>query len=232
MSTVYIQKEIVDHINLINDTGADLVQYEFTVIGGLCLVADEAIASAAKGSFHVEENLLMQIADFVASEDTFATPNAPVFWDPISGNFSDTATAGYYRVGIVHTVKDAGGIVWMTKARDAVLLDQVVPAGEFGFIQYDVDADATTGLTNDFGFNFTVVDTFVECRAASGSGTITVGDSTPNSISSAMVCAVDTTIGRTTVVDDAYATVADGILTFTANGATDRGLVTLLVKGE
>ena len=124
-ATVYIQKEDVDHLNLINDTGADLAQYEFTVIGGLCLVADEAIVSAARGSFHVEGDLVLQFDatnDGVAGELTFATADADVFWKPSTGEFSDTSTATYYKVGIVHTVKNANGIVLMVKAHDAVLI--------------------------------------------------------------------------------------------------------------
>ena len=122
MSTVYIQKEKVDHINLINNTGADLAQYEFTVIGGLCLVADEAIVDGARGSFHVEENIQLQIDTFVAAEDTFATANADVFWKPSTGEFSDTSTATYYKVGIVKEVKNANGIVLIVKQRDAELI--------------------------------------------------------------------------------------------------------------
>lgn len=120
--TVYIQKEKVDHINLINDTGAALVQFEFTVIGGLCLVADEAIANGARGSFHVEENIQLQISGFVTGELTFGTANADVFFKPSTGEFSDTSTATYYKVGIVKEVKDSNGVVIMVKQRDAVLI--------------------------------------------------------------------------------------------------------------
>ena len=122
MATVYIQKEDVDHIRLNNDTGAALEQYEFTVIGGLCLVADEDIADGVVGPFHVEENLVMQIDTLKAAEDTFATVNADVFWDPATGEFSDTSTIGYYKVGIVKEIKNSNGVVRIVKARDAELI--------------------------------------------------------------------------------------------------------------
>ncbi len=122
MSTVFIQKEQVTHLNLINDTSADLEQYEFTVIGGLCLVADEDILDGARGSFHVEENIQLQVDTFVAAEDTFATANADVFWKPSTGEFSDTSTATYYKVGIVKEVKNANGVIRFVKQRDAVLI--------------------------------------------------------------------------------------------------------------
>lgn len=122
MSTVYIQKEVVDHVVLNNDTGADLVQYEFTVIGGLAAVADEAIVSAEEGSLHVEEGLIVQAADFVAAEDTFATVNQDVFFKPSTGEFSDTSTATYYKVGILKTVKNSNGVILFVKQRHAELI--------------------------------------------------------------------------------------------------------------
>lgn len=120
MGTVYIQKERVDHAVLTNDTGAALVQYQLTVIGGIVCIADEAIDDGAEGSFHIEENLVLQIDEFVAGEDTFATENADVFWKPSTGEFSDTSTAGYIKVGIVKTVKNSNGVVLILKARDGV----------------------------------------------------------------------------------------------------------------
>ena len=121
MGTVYIQKERVDHVVLNNNTGADLVQYEFTVIGGLCLVADEAIANGATGSFHLEDNLILQTSDLVVGQDTFATVNQDVYWKPTTGEFSDTEDDTYYKVGILKTIKNLKGVIWFVKDRDTVL---------------------------------------------------------------------------------------------------------------
>jgi len=120
MATVYIQKEGVTHIDLENTTGADLAQYELTVIGGLVCIADEAIEDGERGSFHVEQNLLIQVADLVATEDTFGTENAVVYFDPATKKFSDTLTATYYPVGIVNTVKNSNGVVLVTLNRETV----------------------------------------------------------------------------------------------------------------
>ena len=234
-ATVYIQKEDVDHLNLINDTGAELSQFEFTVIGGLCLIADEVIASAARGSFHVEEDLVVQFDatnDGVSGELTFGTADAIVYWKPSTGEFSDTATAGYYKVGIVHTVKNTNGIVLFVKARDAVLL-ATVPSGEVGWIEYEVAADATTAVSNDFGFNFEILDAFVHSTASNASATIQLLDSSDNAITDAIVAAVVLTVTRVGTIDgetNDYASIADGIVKFIANGAADRGIVRLLVK--
>ena len=115
MATVYIQKESVDHVTLSNDTGSDLAQYGFAVIGGLAAVADEAIASGETGSFHVEEGLIIQASDLKTADDTFATLNQDVFWD--GSAFSDTSTAGYKKVGILTAVKNSNGVIEFMKQR-------------------------------------------------------------------------------------------------------------------
>lgn len=237
-ATVYIQKEDVDHINLINDTGAELAQFELTVIGGLVLVADEVIASAARGSFHVEEDLVLQFDatnDGVSGELTFGTADANVYWKPSTGEFSDTATAGYYKVGIVHTVKNTNGIVLFVKARNAIFLylDSIVPSGEVGWIEYEVAADATTAVSNDFGFNFEILDVLVHSTASNASATIQLLDSSDNAITDAIIAAVVLTITRVGTIDgetNDYASIADGVVKFIANGAADRGIVRMLVK--
>lgn len=232
MSTVYIQKESVDHIVLKNDTGSALVQYEFVVIGGLSLVADEAIVNGETGSFHVENGLILQIEDFVASEDTFGTENAPVYWDPSSGDFSDTATKGYYKIGIVKTVKDGNGMVVVTKNREAILLN--VGPGEEGWIEFDITADATTALSKDFGFNFTILDAFVHSTVTNASATLKLQDSGDNDISDVIISTPVLTITRVGTIDGAtngYNTITDGIVKVIANGAADRGTVRMLVRG-
>ena len=126
MATIYEQRDLSNapHVRLNNSTGTALVQYELTVISGIIMVADEAIASGAVGSFAIVEDLSLQIADYVATEDTFATVNAVVYWDPSSGDFSDTSTAGYYPVGIVQEIKNSNDVVLMLANRETV----VVPA--------------------------------------------------------------------------------------------------------
>ena len=122
MATVYIESEDIAHLRMYNDTGAALVQYEFTVIGEISGVADEAIASLATGSFHVEEGIVIHSTDLESGEDTFATPNQPVYWNPTSGDFSDTETAGYYLVGQLYEVKNAAGLIKFTKFYNATLI--------------------------------------------------------------------------------------------------------------
>lgn len=122
MATVYINREENDHIRFENDTGADLVQYEATVVGPYAAVADEAIKDGEVGSFHVEEGIQCQIKDLVYGEDTFDTVGQPVYFDPATGNFSDTEDAGYYLWGYLVLAKDAKGMIVVEKRRYAVLV--------------------------------------------------------------------------------------------------------------
>ena len=119
MATVYIENEnrTEGHIRLTNNSGADLAQYEFGVLGNIAFVADEAIADDAVGSVHDEDGIILQADSFVALEGTFATPNQAVYWDPVSGNFSDTSTVGYYNVGQLVNVLNANGVIRFTKRR-------------------------------------------------------------------------------------------------------------------
>ena len=116
-TTVFIEKERCDHVRAVNDSGSDVVQYEFAIIGPYAAVADEAIASLATGSFHVEEGIQIQTDDLESGYDTFATPGQPVYWN--GTNFQDTAVAEDYFVGYLLEVKDSTGKIVFEKVRYA-----------------------------------------------------------------------------------------------------------------
>lgn len=103
-----------------NNTGADLAQGDFAVVGPFAGIADEDITNGAIGYFHVEEGVRVNTDDLVYGEDTFATLGQPVFWDSSSLSFSDTETAGYYLVGYLLEAKRADGAITFEKRRYAV----------------------------------------------------------------------------------------------------------------
>lgn len=120
--TVYIVKEENDHVIMTNDLGADLDQYEFCVVGPYAAIADEDIASAAEGSFHVEEGVQFQTTDLVTGENTFGTQGQEVFWSAADNAFSDTETAGYYLIGYLVKTKDSNGMIVVEKTRYSTLI--------------------------------------------------------------------------------------------------------------
>ena len=105
MSTIYSKMPNGDGERLYNMTGSDLVANEFTVMGGKALKAMEAIASTAIGSFEDLVGKVVSADDFVTGEDDFDTAEAAVYWKPATGEFSNLATVGYYKVGYVKEPK-------------------------------------------------------------------------------------------------------------------------------
>lgn len=94
----------------------------------------------------------------------------------------------------------------------------------------NITADATGEKSVVIPFACEVIDVIVQARATSGGGTATLKKGS-NAITDAMVMAVDTTIVRAGTINDAYSTLAEGdAVSVDANGANDRGLVTILVR--
>ena len=120
--TVYISSELNDHVTMNNDTGADLDQYEFCVVGPYAAIADDDIDSLADGSFHVAGDIQFQTDDLVLGELTFATQGQEVFLSSADNAFSDTETAGYYLIGYLVEVKDSDGVIVVEKTRYATLI--------------------------------------------------------------------------------------------------------------
>ncbi len=74
-----------------------------------------------------------------------------------------------------------------------------------------------------------LLDVTVACRDTQGGGTLTLRRST-DAISSAVVCAVDDVLSRTTTIVNARKAVVKGeTLNLIANGAADRGVATLFI---
>lgn len=236
MATVYIQKEIVDHINLTNDTGAALAQYELTIIGGMVCIADEAIASGAIGSFHIEDKLLIQIDatnDGVAGELTFGTANADVFWDSSSGDFSDTSTAGYYKIGTVNTVKNSNGIVLVNVNKYAELISDDISdlQAEPKILVQKITADASAGIAvTGLSEGDEIIGMSVICTAANASGTLVLETGAGDDITDGIICAVDKVVTYAGTIDDANSTLpATGaqIISVGGTAADTRGIVVI-----
>jgi len=98
-------------------------------------------------------------------------------------------------------------------------------------LTYFVQADATGGVTIlTAQFPLEVVDAFVVCTTANGSGTLTLRKAT-TAISSAITCAVQSVLARTASIAVAQYQLAVGdTLTVVANGAADRGKITVLFR--
>ncbi len=78
---VFITKEPAGHLELTNDTGADLKKGDFCVVMGFAGVADQSIAAGETGSFAVADGLLIQADNFVSGQDAFTLENENVYWN-------------------------------------------------------------------------------------------------------------------------------------------------------
>lgn len=93
-----------------------------------------------------------------------------------------------------------------------------------------IEADATGEKAVPIPFACEVIDVIVQCRATNAGGTMTLKKGS-TAITDAMICAVDKVIVRAGTIDDAQSTLKEGdSVSVDANGASDRGLVTILVR--
>lgn len=115
-----------------------------------------------------------------------------------------------------------------TEIGNEVLAQQTIDASTPRMIRYAVTADATGALSIPVPYGMVITDAHVECTTANVGGTLTLRSGT-NAISDAMICAVDKTIVRAGTLDDAYTTLTTATsLNVIANGAADRGIITIL----
>ena len=109
--------------DLNNDSGATLVQGEFTVIGELfAMLTDGAdLAAGSVGGFDIGKKKV-RTTSFVTGESTFATVNGIVYFDPTNKAFSDTETDGYYEVGQLLAAKGSASYIEFVTFDRAVLV--------------------------------------------------------------------------------------------------------------
>ena len=94
----------------------------------------------------------------------------------------------------------------------------------------DITADATGEKAVTIPFACQVLFVIVEARATSGSGTATLKKGA-TAITDAIIMAVDKAVTVSGTIDDGQSTLAAGdTVTVDANGANDRGLVSIVVK--
>lgn len=122
MSPLGVPKCVPD---LYNDTGATLAQGELSVVGDLVAICTDGagVASTAVGGFDFGECIVRILtAAMKNGEATFNTDNQPVYFDPSGKKFSDTETAGYYKIGQLKNKKGSNGFCDFIKFEKAELV--------------------------------------------------------------------------------------------------------------
>ena len=168
MATIYTEYESGNGTRLQNMTGADVIENQFVVMGGKCLKATEAIVPLAVGGFEKLAGKKVQADAFVAGENTWATGELPVYWNPSTGKFSNNATIGYYLVGYTTEAKTGASITFN-------VVDPVIVAS-------DVASDVTTlqgiveGITAKSGVWFKRTATLTSSAAGTAVHVLTDAD--------------------------------------------------------
>jgi len=107
------------------------------------------------------------------------------------------------------------------------------------FLVYEITTGATSGLEifkDNAPFKFEILDVFIQCRGTDATGTMKLadGEASPNDITDALACEVDTTIARAMTINDAYSIVKkDGSLQVICAGTTVanvKALVTVVIR--
>lgn len=114
MANVYIYKEKNKSLALTSPVA--LEAFDFTVIAPYCGIADEACGAGEEVSIDVREGLIIE-TDAVADASTFATKQAPVYFNTTTKEFTDVSAAGLYMVGYLTDVKTSAGVIRFEKLK-------------------------------------------------------------------------------------------------------------------
>ena len=114
---LYTRSERADDFRLKNTTGGALVENQLVSLGGQPMIANGAIPIDEVGCFGMIPRggtFEVAAADLKTAENTFATENQAVYWDSVTNKISDTATQGYYLIGMLQPDKTSSGIVFIS----------------------------------------------------------------------------------------------------------------------
>lgn len=110
------------HVRGQNDSGGDMSQYDFEVVGPFAAIADEDVDDGETGGFDVSEGAIVKTDELHTGEDTFGTAWQAVYWNSTELNFSDIETDDYYLVGYLTSTKDGNGFIEFWKLMYAELV--------------------------------------------------------------------------------------------------------------
>ena len=96
-------------------------------------------------------------------------------------------------------------------------------------LPFVIGSDASGGLDFVVPFDCTVYDVIVQASGSTGSATVTLSND-GDAVTNAIIMATDKAITRAGTINSAYSSFSEGdLFTLTTNGASDKGLVKLMV---
>lgn len=180
----------------------------------------DGIANAATGYINIYSKRKIT-TNQIDLTDTFVLGD-PLYFDPATKKLELAYALGSIDAGVVTKINNGVCVEFMPHKQNGLV--ESIEAST-----YDVAADATTPvvITGLIPIGAKILDAVVEAKATSGSGTIQLrsNNASPVDITDAIICAVDNAVTRAASLQND--TVDSDGLQIIANGAADRGLMTI-----
>jgi hypothetical protein len=212
----------IDLIKITNSSGLAYVHLQLVIEDGYFGEVREfdGIANGATGYINIYSKRRITTTQ-IDTGDTFVLGD-PLYFNPATAVLEVDYALGSILAGKVTKINNGVSVEFMPYVQNNI-------PESIEMTTYDVDADATGSIdiTNLVPLGATILDVFVECTAASGSGTLQLREETGDAaITDAMICAVDNVVVRVTTLSISVVG-ANGLEVIT-NGAADRGLLTIV----
>jgi len=218
----------INQVKVTNNLGRTISHLELVALDGYFgeVVEFDDIADGATGLLNIDSNRKISTTQ-INITDTFVVNG--IVWLVSQGTLATDVLRDAY-------VADAVPVGRCTKVNNGTSVEFMPFAQRTGGVNdikasvYEIDSDASSAivLTGLVPLGAKIVDVMVECKAAKTSGVVTLKSNagTPLAITSAMICAVDNALARTTLLTNDIVD-ANG-LQIIAGSATERGIVTIL----
>jgi hypothetical protein len=221
---VYVEKIEQNVYRLLNNSGASVAQGDYLLFNGMFGVVLQDAANTEHFDFQIDDQIELQANDLDATYNTFATLYQTVYFNAANGVFSDDPASGV-PVGKLSQVKDADGCIKFLNFRKTDL-----DSSGAAIVEFEISADASSGVVYDPGFDFKLLDMVVYSTASVALATVTASDGT-NNISDAIDIATANTRAVPATLDETYNTIeGTEALTFTTNSAADRCRIIMTIK--
>lgn len=216
-------------VEVTNNLGRDVDEFEIVFLDGYFGEVREhgGIADTETGRINIDHERLISTAQMTAA-DTFVAGNVAYFAPGgagAAGEIRDEMANGRIAVGIITAFGGAAGAHTWVELRPFTQRGESGPARELKVTEFEVDADATAGLTVDVPRGALVVDMWNVCTAANAGGTVKLNIIGGADVVDAMAMAVDNALTRGAVLNHANRVVPAAGVEVTTAAAGDRGLV-------
>jgi hypothetical protein len=212
----------VDLVKITNSSGSAYIHLQWVYEDGYFGEVREfdGIAADAEGYINIYSKRQITTTQ-IDTGDTFALKGT-VYFNPTTGLLEAEYALGSVAVGTVTKINNGVSVEFMPYKQNNI--PESVEMTSYAVV---ADASSSIDITGLVPEGATILDVFVECTAASGSGTLQLREETGDAaITNAIVCAVDNVVTRVTTLS--ISTVGANGLEIISNGAADRGIMTIV----